>query len=153
MIDHVTISNGLVWSLDHSTMYYIDSPAQTVTAFDYDIETGDIGNGQVVIQVPPEMGFPDGMAIDTEGMLWIAHYNGWCVRRWHPDTGDVLETIKLPTSRITACAFGGKNLDTLFITSATENMSNEQLKKEPLAGALFMAKPGFQGLKAFRFRG
>lgn len=153
MVENVTVSNGLVWSLDHSTMYYIDSPALTVTAYDYDIDTGDISKGRVIIQVSPEMGFPDGMALDTEGMLWIAHYNGGCVRRWHPNTGEVLDTIKLPVSRVTACAFGGENLDTLYITSATEHLTEEQLKKEPLAGALFMAKPGCQGLKAFRFKG
>jgi len=153
MVENVTVSNGLVWSLDHSTMYYIDSPAQTVTAYDYDINSGDIGNGQVIIRVPKEMGFPDGMAIDNEGMLWIAHYDGGCVRRWNPDTAEVLETIRLPVSRVTACAFGGENLDTLYITSATENLTEEQLAKEPLAGGLFAARPGYRGIKAFRFKG
>ena len=77
----VAISNGIIWSLDHTTMYYIDTLRKNVRAFDYDVETGDISNERVIITVPEEIGMPDGMAIDSEGMLWVAHYGGSCVSR------------------------------------------------------------------------
>ena len=153
MLDNIGISNGLVWSLDHSTMYYIDTVAYTVRAFDYDIDTGDLKNERVAIHVPREMGGPDGMTIDSEGMLWVAHYGGSQVCRWNPETGEVLHTIKLPAKQITACAFGGKDLDTLFITSAAQQLSKEDLEQQPLAGGLFSIKPGYQGVKAYRFQG
>jgi sugar lactone lactonase YvrE len=153
MLGNIGISNGIAWSLDQATLYYIDSLAYTVRAFDYDIDTGDIENERVIIRVPKEVGLPDGMTIDTEGMLWIAHFGSSRVCRWHPGSGELLETILLPASQITACAFGDQNLDTLYITSAAIGLSAEALKREPHAGALFSVKPGCQGIKAFRFRG
>ncbi|KAA3656424.1 MAG: SMP-30/gluconolactonase/LRE family protein [Chloroflexi bacterium] len=146
----VGISNGIVWSLDHKIMYYIDSIARNVRAYDYDLATGDIGNERVIIEVPEEIGVPDGMAIDEEGMLWIAKFHGSRVSRWHPQTGEVLQTIYLPASCITACAFGDKNLDTLYITSAALASG---IPGEPLAGGLFAIKPGVRGVSAFRFGG
>ncbi len=149
-IGGVGISNGITWSLDHKTMYYIDSLAQNVRAYDYDIITGDIGNERVIIEVPREMGIPDGMTIDEEGMLWIAHFHGSRVCRRHPQTGEILQTIHLPVSCITACAFGGKDLDTLYITSAALVSG---IPSEPSAGGLFAIKPGVRGVPAFRFGG
>lgn len=153
MLANVTISNGIVWSLDHKTLYYIDSQPGTVTAFAYDVATGAIDNGRVIIQVPPASGAPDGMAIDSKGMLWIAHYGGGCVRRWHPATGEILQTIRLPVSRVTACAFGGPRLDTLYITTASQQMTAVEREKEPHAGGLFAVQPGGQGVATFRFGG
>ena len=144
----VAISNGIVWSLNHKTMYYIDSLAYNVRAFDYDIDTGDIGNERIIIKIEG-MGAPDGMTIDEEGMLWVAQFNGSCVCRWHPQTGELLQTIQLPASRITACAFGGSELDTLYITSA----ALDGIPGEPSAGGLFAVKPGVRGMPAHRFGG
>lgn len=153
MLDNLAISNGIVWSLDQRTMYFVDSFAYDVKAFDYDLATGDITNGRPVIHIPREMGIADGMTIDTEGMLWVAHFGGSRVCRWHPGTGEILQTIHLPVSQVTACAFGGPELDTLYITSAAIGLSDEALQQEPHAGGLFVAKPGQRGLPAFRFTG
>jgi sugar lactone lactonase YvrE len=152
MVGNVGISNGLAWSLDQATMYYIDSIPYNVKAYDFDLETGNIGQERIIIDVPQEAGMPDGMTIDEEGMLWIAHFGGGRVCRWHPDSGELLQTIHLPVSQITSCAFGDKELDTLYITSAAIRRS-EGAPEEPHAGALFSIKPGCRGLQSFRFGG
>jgi sugar lactone lactonase YvrE len=150
----VWISNGLAWTQDARTMFYIDSPMKTVTAYDYDKATGDIANPRVVISVPAhEMGFPDGMTIDEEGMLWIAHWDGSRICRWNPQTGAVLAEIKLPVSRPTSCVFGGEDLGTLYITSARTRLSQEKLAGQPLAGSLFKCRPGVRGLPMNEFAG
>ncbi len=153
MLGDIAISNGIVWSADNATMYYIDSLAMTVRAFDYTLTTGDIANERVVIRVQEGMGLPDGMAIDAEGMLWVAHFGGSCVRRWHPQTGEVLDKIDLPASQITACAFGGPDLGTLYITSAANGFDAQAMAKEPHAGALFQVVPGVKGTPTFAFAG
>ncbi len=153
MLGNIGISNGIVWSLDQQTMYYIDSKAYTVRAFDYANATGDISNERVVITVPREMSLPDGMAIDAEGMLWVAHFGGSAVRRWDPNTGQVLAAIELPAKQITSCAFGGPNLDTLYITSGANGLDEAALAKQPHAGALFAVKPGVRGVPTFKFAG
>jgi sugar lactone lactonase YvrE len=134
----ITISNGLDWSLDKKTFYYIDTPTFKVDAFDYDNETGEISNRRTVIEIPKEEGFPDGMCIDAAGMLWIAHWGGWQVTRWDPATGKKIDAIKLPVSQVTSCCFGGENLDSLYVTCAREGLTEAQLDKEPLAGSLFV---------------
>ncbi len=153
VLGDISISNGIVWSLDHRTMYYIDSLKKDVRAYDFDVQTGQIANERIACRTPEEMGIPDGMAIDAEGMLWVAHYGGSRVCRWDPRTGQVLETIPLPVSRVTACAFGGKDLDVLYITSASYMMSAADAEKEPHAGGLFACRPGFRGVPSFRFKG
>ena len=99
------------------------------------------------------MGFADGMTIDAEGMLWVAHFGGSRVCRWHPITGEILQTIHLPVSQVTACAFGGPALETLYITSAALGLDDDALKHEPHAGGLFAVKPGVPGVPAFSFAG
>lgn len=153
VLGDIGISNGITWSRDGSTMYYIDTITSVVRAFDFEMETGTIGNGRAIIRIPTAMGYPDGMTIDTEGMLWIALWGGGWVGRWNPADGKLLESIACPVSNTTACAFGGKELDTLYITSARVGLTAEQLQKEPHAGGLFAIKPGCQGLPAFRFNG
>jgi len=153
MLGDIGISNGLAWSLDGSVMYYIDTLTSAVRAFDFDMETGAIRNERTAIRVPEEMGHPDGMTIDAEGMLWIALWGGGQVGRWNPDNGELLTSISCPVSLTTACAFGGKELDTLYITSAVDDLSGEQLEKEPHAGGLFAVRPGCQGIAAYRFGG
>lgn len=147
----VTISNGLVWSADKRTMYYIDTPTREIVAFSYDDKTGRIDSGKVAIRIPPEMGGPDGMTIDAEGKLWIAHYGGAAVRRWDPVHGELLETIHVPAKNVTSCAFGGPDLDILFITTARQGNSAEDLQKYPYSGGLFSCKPGVKGVRANLF--
>lgn len=153
VLDKVTISNGITWSLDKSTMYYIDTPTLNVRAFDYDLDSGNISNERVVIEIPKGTGAPDGMDIDAEGMLWIALYGGSRVCRYNPQTGELLHTIPMPASRVTACAFGGRDLDTLFITTACQQMTEEDWQKEPNAGGLFSIKPGYKGVGPYWFKG
>jgi sugar lactone lactonase YvrE len=146
VLDNVTISNGMAWSSDFKTMYYIDTPTQQVFAFDYDFKTGEIKNGKAVITIAKADGSPDGMTIDEEGMLWIAHWGGARVTRWNPNTGKILATIKIPVSKVTACVFGGENLDELFITTARS-------EDEPTSGGLFKAKVGVKGTLSYTFKG
>jgi len=153
-IQGVSCSNGLVWSADHRVLYYIDTPTRQVVAYDYDIATGGITNKKVVITIPASDGYPDGMTIDTEGMLWVACWDGWKVSRWDPNTGKLLQDISLPASRITSCTFGGPGLKDLYITSAKTGLNAQQLKDQPLAGSLFVMKDsGFAGHAPFAFQG
>ena len=151
MQDSVTISNGIIWSLDEKTMYYIDTKRGDVRAYDYDKSTGDIANERVVITVSDTLGYPDGMTIDAEGMLWIALWNGDCVSRWNPNTGELLQTIEMPAHNISSCAFGGENLDTLYVTSARLDTNEEELKAKPQSGGLFKVVPGVRGVKSYFF--
>jgi sugar lactone lactonase YvrE len=153
MLDGVTTSNGIVWSLDRGTMYYVDTPTSRVDAFDYDLASGEIGNCRAVVHVPAEMGYPDGMTIDSEGMLWVALWGGGKVSRWNPADGRLLQTVDLPATNVTSCAFGGENLDQLYITTARTGLPPEQLSEQPLAGGLFRADVGVRGLPAFEFAG
>jgi len=144
----VTTSNGISWSPDGTIMYYIDSPTRTVVAYDFDLKTGDIFNPRVVIHTPEDLGTPDGSTIDAEGMLWVAQWGGSCVIRWNPKNGKILEKIQVPAKNVTAVAFGGPNLDILFITTAQIAMSPEDEKRYPDAGNIFTIKPGVKGIKA-----
>lgn len=153
MLGDIGISNGIVWTGDKQTMYYIDSMAYSVRAFDYDNATGDIGNERVVVSVPRAMSVPDGMAIDADGMLWVAHFGAARVRCWNPHTGQLMDEIVLPAKQITSCAFGGEKLDTLFITSAATGLDAAALAEQPLAGSLFAVKPGVTGVPTYRFAG
>ncbi|MDO8686529.1 MAG: SMP-30/gluconolactonase/LRE family protein [Clostridiales bacterium] len=152
-LEGVSISNGIVWSLDKRKMYYIDSLAKEVWGFDYEAETGNISNKRIAVTIPEGEGFPDGMAIDSEDMIWVALWNGWKVSRWNPETGKKLGEIKLPVAQVTACAFGGADLDELFITTASKGLSEEELEKQPQAGGLFCVKLDVKGLPAFKFEG
>ena len=147
-IDSVTISNGIVWTSDKKTMYYIDTPTSSIKAYDYDNKTGEISKGKVVVQIPASLGFPDGMTIDEENMLWVGMWNGNAVIRFNPKTGEVISKIEVPAHNITSCAFGDKNLDILYITSASVDMTEEEIKKYPLAGSVFKFKPGVKGVKS-----
>ena len=151
-INNVSISNGMAWSADHKTFYYIDTPTFTVAAYDFDKTAGDISRKRVVINIAKEDGSPDGMTIDSEGMLWIAHWDGWQITRWDPNTGIKLFSFRMPAARITSCAFGGGELEDLYITSASRDLTEDQLAGQPLAGSLFVIKNiGVKGLPAFEF--
>jgi|SRR5665647_733197 len=148
----VTISNGMAWSLDHQTFYFIDTPSLEVIAYDFVKDTGHINNKRTIIKMANKEGYPDGMTIDNEGMLWIAHWDGWQVTRWNPANGEKIHTIKLPVAKVTSCTFGGDNYKDLYITSAKAGLTEDELKKQPLAGSLFILRNcGFQGLPAFEF--
>ena len=151
MLGNITISNGIVWTSDNKKMYYIDTPTGNIRAFDYDITNGTITNERVAVKVPESLGYPDGMAIDEEDMIWVGLWNGNSVVRFNPNTGELLQQIKVPAHNVTACAFGGENLDEMYITTARVDMSEEELEKYPLAGSIFKVKPGVKGVKSAFF--
>jgi len=153
MIKNVSISNGIVWSIDATKMYYIDTPTRKVIAYDYDNATGDISNPRTAVEVPSEMGAPDGMTIDAEGNIWVALWGGSAVGCWNPKTGEMLRTIEVPAKNVTSCAFGDDDLGTLYITTARQGTSDEELEKYPNAGGVFKTRPGVKGVEAFFFKG
>lgn len=151
--DGVGISNGMAWNADESVFYYVDTTTQSVFSFDFDAENGVISNRKTIITIPIEEGSPDGMCIDAEGMLWIAHFGGWKVSRWNPNTGEKLDEIQLPCAQVTCPAFGGEDLSELFITTAYIGLTPEELEKQPLAGTVFSCKVGVKGTKANYYMG
>jgi sugar lactone lactonase YvrE len=151
LLNEITISNGLAWSPDHKTFYYIDTPTRKITAFDYDPSTGQIANQRVAIHVPESLGWPDGMTSDTEGNLWIAMWSGAQVTKWNPNTGKLLEQIPVPALHTSSCVLGGKNMNELYITSARKGMSEADLIKYPLSGGLFKVETKVTGMPTFEF--
>lgn len=148
ILDKVTISNGLGWSPDGTTMYYIDTPTRRIDAFDYNQENGAIFNRRPVVFIPAEHGFPDGMCVDAEGNLWVAHWGGFQVSHWNPYTGQQIGSIAVPVERVTSCCFGGEALDQLYITTSQSGMSEAERLANPAAGRLFVTKldvPGMPG--------
>jgi sugar lactone lactonase YvrE len=141
-VSGVTISNGLAWSADEKTMYYIDTPALAVSAFDFDAETGGISNRRDVIRFDKRGGSPDGMTIDSEGMLWVAMFNGGCVCRYDPGSGKCLRKIGVPTPYVTSCCFAGDDLGTLYITTARLERARDRN-----AGNVFSCRPGVRGTR------
>lgn len=151
MIDSVTISNGIVWTSDAKTMYYIDTPTSKIMGYDFDFNTGTISNERVAVEVSLEDGYPDGMTIDSENMLWVGLWNGNAVARYNPITGELISKIEVPAHNVTACAFGGENMDILYITTASVDMTPEEQKLWPLSGSVFKAVPGVKGVNASFF--
>ncbi|XP_048790451.1 regucalcin [Lagopus muta] len=152
--DQVDISNGLDWSLDHKTFFYIDSLTYSVDAFDYDLQTGKIGNRRSVYKVEKEENIPDGMCIDTEGKLWVACYNGGRVIRLDPETGKRIQTVKLPADKTTSCCFGGRDYSEMYVTSASDGMDRERLSQQPQAGGVFkITGLGVKGIPPYPFAG
>ena len=152
ILDGVTISNGIGWSLDDRTMYYIDSQTHRLDAFDFDGTEGTISNRRRLATIEIEGAVPDGLAVDSEGFIWVALWGGWGVHRFAPD-GRLDRVISLPVSQVSACAFGGSDLGDLYITSASRGLSAEQLSKEPHAGAVFRCRPGVAGRPTNSYRG
>ncbi len=141
----VTCSNGLAWTADGSTMYYIDTLTREIASFPYDLATGAIGERSVAVTIPPEMGYPDGMTIDAEGNLWVGFWDGGAIRCISPRTGECLVEVKTPCSRPTSCCFGGDNFEKLFITSARGDDPAD-------GGEVFVCEPGVHGLPGQSFR-
>jgi xylono-1,5-lactonase len=145
------VTNGPAFSPDGRLMYHNDSGRQLTYVFDLD-EAGNAANRRTFLQFGDGDGYPDGMTVDREGCLWIAFWDGSCVRRFSPD-GELLESVEMPVSRPTSCAFGGPNLDRLYITSASIGLAETALKMQPNAGGLFMFTPGVQGIADVPFAG
>ncbi|MBV8913035.1 MAG: SMP-30/gluconolactonase/LRE family protein [Acetobacteraceae bacterium] len=135
--------NGMAWSPDGRTFYLAHSQDRVIYAFAFELETGRLGSRRVFARV--SNGVPDGAAVDEEGAYWCAMHGAGCLRRYAPD-GSLLRSVPLPVSQPTMCAFGGPDLRTLFVSSASDHLSPEQHAREPLAGSLFRFDPGVRGL-------
>ncbi|NEW84910.1 MAG: SMP-30/gluconolactonase/LRE family protein, partial [Mariniphaga sp.] len=151
-LENLTISNGMAWSADLKCFYFIDTADYAVSCFDFDNVRGNISNRRKVIDVPVDMGGPDGMTIDHDGMLWIAHWGGACIARWNPNNGQLLEIVKVPAPHVTSCIFGGEDLRTLFISTAIEGLTKAQLDEFPLSGSLFSYIPEVAGIEPCVFK-
>ncbi len=149
-ITNTTISNGLVWNSNGTKFYFIDSMTYEVHCYDYDLKTGNIQNKEVVACIDKAMGLPDGMAIDAEDFLWVALFDGSKVVRINPQNGEIVFQVVLPVPKVTSCAFGGPDLDELYITTACYLMDADQLDQYPLSGSLFKVKLPYKGVLPYK---
>ncbi|XP_025110200.1 regucalcin-like [Pomacea canaliculata] len=153
------LSNGLAWTDDNRTMFFVDSPVRKVYAFDFDLEGGNISKKRVAIDMataaPDIGGVPDGMNIDMEGKLWVAFYDGGVIGRFDPVTGKHLQTLKFPVTQVTSMCWGGRNHDELYVTSGRQGHPEEYfVQKEPLAGSVFrVTGSGYKGRAAHVYEG
>ena len=152
MDDGYVITNGPAWSPDGRILYHNDTLQRTVFAFDCDPRTGDIDHKRVFARLSEADGYPDGMTVDSEGGLWLAHWGGSRVTRFTPN-GHVDRVVRLPASQVTSCTFGGSDLRTLYVTTARKGLDAATLLDEPLAGGLFAVEVDIPGLPANRFGG
>jgi sugar lactone lactonase YvrE len=139
------IANGTGWSPDGTTMYFVDTPTGRIDRLDYDVATGEASGRRLFAQVRPEDGMPDGLTVDAEGGVWVALWDGSAVRRFGPD-GQLTEVVELPVSKASSVCFGGDDLRDLYVTTACHQLTATQRKAEPLAGSLFVVRPGVAGL-------
>lgn len=146
-LNRLSIPNGLVFSRDQKHMYHIDSATRKVESYAYDSQLLTITHEKTLIELPTSAGSPDGMTMDDEGMLWIAQWGGFCVSRWDPATGRQIDSIEVPVPHVSACIFGGRNMDQLYITTAREDLNEDDLQKYPGSGSVFVATPGVRGIK------
>lgn len=151
VLENVTISNGIAWTGDGRRMYYIDTATRRVDAFDYDVASGSVSNRRTAVLIPEQTGYPDGMAIDAEDRIWVAHWQGARVTRWDPESGALLATVELPVARPTALTFGGSDLRTLYVSTARIGLSEGELHGRPDAGRLFAFRTEVPGLPGARF--
>jgi sugar lactone lactonase YvrE len=152
LLSQLEIANGMAWSADGGTFYYIDSPKRGVDAFNYDLASGAIANRRRWLTFGDPVAKPDGMAIDAEGGLWIAFWDAAEIRRYGPDRSlDVV--VRVPATQVTSAVFGGADLRDLYITCATTGLSDAALAEQPHAGGLFHVRIPVPGLLPDRFAG
>jgi len=145
MDDNIWVSNGVCWSADDTKMYFADSHVKTIFVYDFDAQAGTIGPRRVFAETGSRPGVPDGSSIDADGFVWNAVFDGSCLVRYAPD-GRVDRTVALPVSRPTACAFGGEDLSTLYVTTARFRLPPEKQAIETHAGGLLALDVGARGL-------
>jgi len=152
IIDHVVQVNGMTWSADNKIMYLVDTHGFEILKFDFDADMGTIRNQETALRIPKEFCYPDGLCMDMEGKLWLAHWGGHQLSRWDPDTGKLIEKVYVPALNVTCATFGGPEMDELYITTASFGMTEEDKKRYPDAGKIFKLKPGIKGQKPYRFK-
>ncbi len=151
-VDAVRVSNGIAWSPDDRLLYFNDTFARGIDVFDYDIELGQVSNRRRFVDIDRDVGLPDGMAVDSEGCVWVALFYSSEVRRYSPD-GTWIGVVSLPVARVTSCNFGGPDLTDLYITTADFRIHDDGKAHEPEAGFVFRCRPGVRGLPSHKFAG
>jgi sugar lactone lactonase YvrE len=152
VLTEVTNSNGLGWSPDGTTFYYVDTGRGTLDVMTYDRRTGAVADRRTLVTVPEKDGLPDGLTVDLDGHLWLALWGGGSVRRYSPD-GDLELVVALPVTNVTSIAFGGPDLTDLFVTTARQGIDAVQRRREPLAGSVFRCRPRVTGRPRATFAG
>lgn len=150
MLAPVTTSNGIAWSDDGTTMYYVDTRTGRIDCFDFDLDAGTLRNRRPFVAVPPSEGKPDGLILDGDGGVWLTLWQGGRVQRYTPAGQKDLE-IHLPVTLTTKCAFGGSDLDELYITSAWIDLSEHERAQQPHAGGVWRVKVPYRGRPANRY--
>lgn len=152
VLSEVTISNGLGWTPDGSGMYYVDSMTYRIDLFGYDVATGAISGRRPFVAIERGAGIPDGLAVDDEGGVWVALWGGGAVRRYDPG-GNLDRVLEVPAEKVTACCFGGDDGRSLYVTTASVELTAEARSRQPLAGSVFVADVGVSGPPAQPFAG
>jgi D-xylonolactonase len=145
------VTNGPAFDASRGAMYHTDSASRTIYRFGI-LPTGELSDRRVFIQFGEQDGHPDGMTADCEGHLWVAFWDGWCLRRISPE-GEIVGQVEMPVQRPTSCCFGGPDLDELYVTSARRGIDNNALTMQPCAGGLFLVDTGVRGVRQVPFAG
>jgi L-arabinonolactonase len=151
MEGEVGISNATCWSPDYRRMYFADTLVGAIHVYDFDLELGAISNKRMFAKLDGH-GYPDGATVDADGYVWNARWEGGSVIRFAPN-GDVDAIVAIPANRVTCCAFGGDDLDTLYVTTSRLHLTEQELETQPRAGGIFALKPGVRGLPRPAFAG
>lgn len=152
VLTDITISNGLDWSLDGKTMYYIDTPTRRIDTFSFDVVTGEIADRQPFAVIEAGAGQPDGLTVDAEGGVWVALWDGWAARRYLPD-GTFDREVRLPVSEVSCPVFGGDDYGDLYLTTAWQNIGEVEHAQQTVAGGLYRVRPGVTGRPATPYAG
>ncbi len=140
LLENLTISNGLCWDLDRKLFYHIDTPTRKVDAYDYSPGKLEIWNRRTAVDFGSLPGNPDGMTIDSNGRIWVAHWGGGCISQWDPVKGERIKILKIPAKNVTSCAFGGMDMEKLFITTAKGSGNDIG---DDMGGSVFVADEHF----------
>lgn len=146
----IRVSNGIAWNGSETLMYFNDTMSRGIDVFDYDIDRGTLSNPRRFVGIDRQDGLPDGMAVDSEGCVWVALFFGSAVRRYSPK-GELIGVVSVPASRVTSCNFGGPDLSDLYITTADFTLKDDGRPHEVQAGHVFRCRPGVQGLPSHPF--
>lgn len=150
-IEKVTISNGLCWNFDYTLMYYIDSHTKNIVMYKYDINSGALTDPKIVIQLDESEGNPDGMTIDMDGNLFVAHWGGAKISVWESENYTRIQEYQIPVKNVTCCTFGGKSMNELFVTTAKsdDEYPGKSLVEE---GSIYIIKTDYKGRLAERYK-
>jgi sugar lactone lactonase YvrE len=143
--DQVILSNGLGWSPNGDIFYHVDTGRRLIYRHDYEPDTGEASNREVLIDLSGSLAAPDGLAVDADGNLWVAMLDGWCIDVFDGN-GKNIHRETLPVQRPTSIAFGGVDLSQLYVTTASEGLELADIEEHPHAGMLLRLAPGIRGL-------